>query len=274
MRSVEIAELTEMENINLSSVFAMEQVWREGRCFVMDEPRPTNALLWFCGCEGSFQSFDGETVVASRGSLVYIPQGARYEVKFSCCDVSPNTLLAEFKLADSEEFVLAGGIRVLHVEADSARIFALFKKLVFEYALPSKPTLKLWRDMYGLLSLVCESEKYRHFDRRSFQTVKKGVEYLQKDERQELSVDEIAKMCFVTPAYFRRLFKEYSGRSPSQYRIERKMERAKELMERSDISVGELSRILGYDDPSYFCRVFKKTVGMSPSEYRKSIEKR
>ena len=274
MRSVEIAELMEMENVNLSSVFAMEQVWREGRCFVMDRPRPTNALLWFCGCEGLFQSFEGETVAAPRGSLVYIPQGARYELKFSDCGASPHTLLAEFKLADSDEFVLAGGIRVLPVETDSARIFALLKKLVFEYTLPSKPTLKLRRDMFGLLSLVCESEKYRYFDRRSFQTVKKGIAYLQKDERQELSVDEIARMCFVTPAYFRRLFKEYSGRSPSQYRIERKMERAKELMERSDISVGELSRILGYDDPSYFCRVFKKTVGMSPSEYRKSIEKR
>ena len=128
--------------------------------------------------------------------------------------------------------------------------------------------------MFGLLSLVCEAEKYRYFDRRSFETVRKGIEYLQKDEKQECSVEEIARMCFITPAYFRRLFKEYTGTSPSAYRIGRKMERAKELMEHSNLSVGELAALLGYDDPSYFCRVFKKEVGVSPSEYQKSIRKR
>ena len=269
-----MAELAETENLCLSKVFAMEQLWREGRRFLMEEPRPTNALLHFCGCEGVFRTFDGKTVFAERNSLVCIPQGSRYTLDFSSCDGHPNTLLVEFKLKAETELVPAGGIRVIDVTADGAHIFALMKKMVSEYALPSRPTLKLWRDMYGLLALVCESEKYRHFDRRSFGTVKRGIEYLQKDEKQELSVDEIAKMCFVTPAYFRRLFKKYTGLSPTEYRTGRKMERAKELMERSDISVGELARLLGYDDPSYFCRVFKKEVGVSPSAYQKSVGKR
>jgi two-component system response regulator YesN len=80
-------------------------------------------------------------------------------------------------------------------------------------------------------------------------------------------------MCFVTPAYFRRLFREYSGMSPSEYRTFRRIERAKDVMERAELSVEALSELLGYSDPSYFCRVFKKETGMSPSEYQKKLIK-
>ena len=94
---------------------------------------------------------------------------------------------------------------------------------------------------------------------------------LQKDEKQTLSIEEIAKLCFVTPAYFRRIFREYSGMSPTEYRMRMKIERAKDLMERSEYSVAELSELLGYNDPSYFCRVFKKVTGMNPTDYRRLI---
>ena len=49
------------------------------------------------------------------------------------------------------------------------------------------------------------------------------------------------------------------------------MEKARELLEHTDITVEALSELLGYADPSYFCRVFKKTVGISPSQYKKNM---
>ena len=272
MRTVKIADLSEMENVNLSKIFAMHQIWREGRRFVMEHPRPTGAFLWFCGCEGCFRTANGDVIHAARNAVIHIPQGARYVLEFFHCSETPSTVLVEFALSDGEPFTLEGGIRAINPGADYVRFCTLLEKLVLAYSLPSKPMLKLKRDVYGLLALACESEKYRHIDKRGFQTVKKGIEYLQKDEKQELSIDEIAKMCFVTPAYFRRLFKAYFGVSPSEYRTGRKIERAKELLEHSDLPVGEVAILLGYSDPSYFHRVFKKEVGMSPSDYQKSVE--
>ncbi len=274
VRTVEIADFMEMENVNLTKIFAMNQVWREGFQFVMKNPRATSAILWFFSCSGIFRTAEGDVIEAPRGSVVYIPEGARYTLEFLSCNGFPSTVLAEFRLTDGEAFALAGGIRIMEAEADDTRICSLLKKLVFEYSLPSKPMLKLRRDVYGLLALLGESEKYKHIDRRGFQTVKRGIEYLQKDEKQALSIDEIAKMCFVSPAYFRKLFKEYAGVSPSEYRIQRKIEHAKELMEHSALSIGELAHALGYDDPAYFCRVFKKETGISPSEYQKSTKER
>jgi two-component system response regulator YesN len=59
--------------------------------------------------------------------------------------------------------------------------------------------------------------------------------------------------------------------SPTEYRTQMKIERAKDLMERGEYSVAELSDVLGFNDPSYFWRVFKKVTGMNPTDYQKLI---
>lgn len=269
MRCVDIETLSEMENLQIASVFAMNQLWREGQTFVMKNPRPTSAVVWFCGGSGTYRSADGNVLQVKRGEVIYIPAGAQYECRYYNCEIRPTTLLVEFNLTDGEPFALSGGIRVIDTDTQDGRISTLLQKIVKEYSLPSKPMLKLRRDLFGLLSLICEAEQYKQIDRRGLKTIKAGIEYLQRDENQRLSVDEIAKECFVTPAYFRRLFKEYTGHSPSEYRTLRRMERAKDFLERADVSVEEVSAMLGYDDPAYFCRVFKKTVGISPLSYQK-----
>ena len=269
MRIVDISELIGNEKVNISSILAINQAWREGQSYVMKSPRKQSALLWFCGCSGVFKSVGGEKTVAPHYSLVYIPEGAMYEVEFHNCECLPTTVLIQFCLNDGESFVLSDRITLLETVLSNDRVISVLKKLVAEYSLPSKSQLKMKRDLYGLLSLICESEQQKFIGKRGFNTIEKGIEYLQKDERQELSVDEIARLCFISPAYFRRLFREFSGMSPSEYRSERRIERAKDLLEHSELSIEALSELLGYSDPSYFCRIFKKKTGLSPSEYQK-----
>lgn len=269
MRYVDVETFSEMEEIQVTSIFAMNQLWREGQSFVMKHPRPKSAVVWFCGGSATFSSADGGLIQARKGDILYIPAGAQYESNYFGCESRPTTLLVEFQLTDGKPFAIGGGIRRIEMGAQDGRIPTLLQKIVKEYSLPSKPMLKLQRDLFGLLSLISEAEEYKQIDRRGFRTIKAGIEYLQRDENQKLSIDEIAKECFVTPAYFRRMFKEYTGHSPSEYRTSRRMERAKDFLERADVSVEEVSNLLGYDDPSYFCRVFKKTVGISPQSYQK-----
>lgn len=271
MKLLDIIRLSAMEDVEIREIFAMNQGWRSGQYFVMKNPRPRSAILWFCGCEGCFSPLVGEKIAVPRNSLVYIPEGTQYRVDFLDCDSDVSTVLVDFGIFASEKAVLSEKITLLNVSFDDGRIAHILKKLVTDCSSPSKQYLKLKRDMYGLLSLISEAESRKSFDRGAFKQIEAGIEYLQKDDKQELSIDEIAGMCFVTPAYFRRLFKEYSGLSPSEYRCERRMEKARELLEHTDITVEALSELLGYADPSYFCRVFKKTVGISPSQYKKNM---
>ena len=47
------------------------------------------------------------------------------------------------------------------------------------------------------------------------------------------------------------------------------MERAKELLTVTDVSIFEIANSVGYEDQLYFSRVFKNKIGLSPSDYRK-----
>ena len=69
---------------------------------------------------------------------------------------------------------------------------------------------------------------------------------------------------------FRKMFREYTGFSPGQYIAEMKMNRAKEMLQSTEMSVKEIALSLGYEDYDYFTTAFKRHTGMRPSEYRES----
>lgn len=271
MRVIGFSEIEGLENLELRALFTMKQYWKEGYTFVMREPRKQSALLWFCGSEGVFTQKDGTMLTVPRGALVSIPQGAEYSLVFRSCE-KPATLLLEFCLStDGEPFIFSDTIRILEENLEDRQMKELILHLWAEYKMPAKPYLSLRSGFYKLFHLLASREERRLLGMRGFRAIEKGIRYLETDAEQSLSIEEIAEMCFVSPVYFRRLFRKYAGMSPVAYRTKRKIERARELMERTDISVAELSDLLGYDNPSYFSRVFKRETGIAPSDYRRSV---
>lgn len=271
MKTVDLMELSNMPRLEISSLFSMKQFWKEGHTYVMKAPRKQNALLWFCGAEGRFSFSNGNILQAPRGSLVSIPQGSEYSVQFLNCQASPVTLLVEFCLFDGAPLCFSNGIEILERDLKDMEIIDILMRLPSYFSMPNRPYLEMKSDYYKLLSLLSLRKERRILRRGGLLTIEKGIRYLQMDEKQTLSIEEVAQMCFVTPAYFRRLFKEYAGISPSEYRAKRKIERAKSLLLHTDLSIAEISSALGYDSPSYFCRTFKKEIGTSPTAYQKSI---
>lgn len=67
-----------------------------------------------------------------------------------------------------------------------------------------------------------------------------------------------------------RLFKEYTGFSPIQYKINLKIDYAKELLSSSTLSITQISELAGFENPLYFSTVFEKSTGMRPTDYRKA----
>ena len=277
MKTVDLTELSSLDGLALSSLFSMQQFWKEGHTYVMKVPRKQNALLWFCGAEGLFSFSDRPPLPIPKGALVLIPQGREYAVQFLHCDGAPVSILAELCLSDTEPIRLSGEIEILEKDLQDTEIMEILTRLPTYFSMPSRPFLEIQSDYFKLLSLLALRRERKILHRKGLQAIEKGIRYLRLDEEQSLSIEEIAASCFVTPAYFRRLFKEYVGISPSEYRAKRKVERAKTLLLHTDLSVAEISAQLGYDNPSYFCRAFKKETGSAPTEYQKmsfeSIEK-
>lgn len=98
--------------------------------------------------------------------------------------------------------------------------------------------------------------------------IKKFVGLVTEHYGDELDVESFASKCGFTINYFRRIFKEETGISPHEYIIRHRLKTARKLLENNDLSIGEITKRVGYNDPFYFSNCFKKRVGMSPSEYR------
>jgi transcriptional regulator GlxA family with amidase domain len=94
------------------------------------------------------------------------------------------------------------------------------------------------------------------------------ISLMKKDLRQELTLDEMSRVVNVTPSHLCRLFKADIGGPPRKYLKQLRMQKAKELLETSALSVKEIMNGVGILDESHFVRDFKFAYGLPPGKYR------
>lgn len=83
-----------------------------------------------------------------------------------------------------------------------------------------------------------------------------------------LTIQQVADEMGVSYSNFRKLFKEYTGLSPATYQQDLRLQRAKELLSTTDMSIKEIAYKLNFDSPDYFSAKFKIKTGRKPSDMR------
>lgn len=86
----------------------------------------------------------------------------------------------------------------------------------------------------------------------------------------EIRLEELAKLTNSSPTYFSKQFKRATGLPPRQYLIQQRLEKAKALLRGSELTVAEVSQVVGFFDQSHLVRCFKVWVGVTPKDYRES----
>lgn len=94
------------------------------------------------------------------------------------------------------------------------------------------------------------------------------VALIQERFMENLSLESVASRYHFNVSYFSTMFKNRTGKSFSDYLIEVRMKRAKELLAGREMKIYEIAACCGYRDTKYFARVFKKHAGMSPENFR------
>ena len=84
----------------------------------------------------------------------------------------------------------------------------------------------------------------------------------------DITIQQIAKELGTSYSNFRKLFKEFTGISPSLYQQDLRLQRAKELLSSTSLSIKEIAYRLRFESPDYFSSKFKIKTGMKPSEFR------
>lgn len=98
--------------------------------------------------------------------------------------------------------------------------------------------------------------------------VKEALAFIDGNYQQDISIEEIASASGLNRSYFGRIFKEFMGKSPQQFLINYRMNKAAELLKNSRISIAAVGSSVGYGNQLHFSRAFKSIFGISPREYR------
>ena len=83
-----------------------------------------------------------------------------------------------------------------------------------------------------------------------------------------LTIQQVAQELGISYSNFRKLFKEYTGVAPSMYQQELRLQRAKEMLSTTNMSIKEIAYRLNFESPAYFSSKFKIKTGIKPSDFR------
>lgn len=238
---------------------ARHQHWRDRPCYdYLKTPRPDHGVLLVLHGGILFQS-EGQTIDTAAGDMVYLPQGAYYRASFHGGEEGVDNLLLNFTCDGLPP--LKTPIRVS--KNASPACMELFERLICELAAPDAGALRITGVFHLLLDAICESAAPRTGAQARLLL---QAQELLCDER-DLPISEVAKSCCISESGLRRLFCEKLGMPPVQYRLQAKLNRAKHLLEATDMSVKEIAAALHFYDEAYFCKLFRAQTGESPGQY-------
>jgi AraC family transcriptional regulator len=98
--------------------------------------------------------------------------------------------------------------------------------------------------------------------------LRRTVEYVEENLSGDLSLAEIAAAANMSPRHFSRLFKESVGSPPHSYVVARRVERAKDLMLGTDLSIAEVALRVGFSGQSHLHFHVKRMLGATPASLR------
>ncbi|WP_413738867.1 transcriptional regulator PocR [Sodalis sp. RH21] len=98
--------------------------------------------------------------------------------------------------------------------------------------------------------------------------MKKALRYIDSHYSEDLRLEDVAAMVYLSPYYFSKLFKKYQGIGFNAYVNQQRMQSALQMLEQSDWSIAVIARNLGFSQASYFCKVFRQAYRITPQAYR------
>lgn len=94
--------------------------------------------------------------------------------------------------------------------------------------------------------------------------------YICEHYKETTDIDRLASMTHLSRSRFSHLFTELIGYSPYHYLQRIRMDKARDMLLLSSLSISDVAENVGFSDPLYFSRIFKKYYGLSPQIYRKT----
>lgn len=121
--------------------------------------------------------------------------------------------------------------------------------------------------MYSLQRNIILNKNQSHVE-----MISKARLRIRESLEEDVTIQQIAEEMGISYSNFRKLFKEFTGIAPSMYQQDLRLQRAKELLASTDLSIKEIAYKLNFESPDYFSSKFKVKTGDKPSEFRSKMK--
>ncbi|MEH7414878.1 helix-turn-helix domain-containing protein [Neobacillus drentensis] len=128
-----------------------------------------------------------------------------------------------------------------------------------------KDRVKMW--------IVHVMEKMTDLKKEQHNPIQVAKEWIKNNLGDNISIKKIAQQVYMNPNYFCDYFKNQTGETILDYVTSARLEKAKELLEKTDLKIYDISLSVGYQDTKYFSRLFKQWIGQTPSQFREQFSK-
>ncbi|WP_094550662.1 helix-turn-helix transcriptional regulator [Petroclostridium xylanilyticum] len=102
-----------------------------------------------------------------------------------------------------------------------------------------------------------------------YMTLKKVVEYAQKNIQDKINLQKLAELAGLSPNHFHKIFSETMGITPNNFITKLRLDKAKELLVKTNQPISEVALECGFENIPYFSFLFKKHLNISPGEFRR-----
>ena len=247
----------------------------DGYYFDIDKGRVLNEyqLLYITEGEGIFNSAHAKDIPLKAGNLFLLFPG-EWHTYHPTGKNGWKSYWIGFKGKNVDDRVKAGFLSVYkpiyHVgfSADIIRLYEEAYKRAQEEAPYSQQILAgIVNHLVGLMYALERSMELSN-DHTRVDMINLARLRIRESLEVDLTIQQVAEELGVSYSNFRKLFKEFTGISPALYQQDLRLQRAKELLATTTLSIKEIAYRLRFDSPDYFSSKFKIKTGKKPSEFR------
>ena len=221
-----------------------------------------------------FDNTDDDTVVTAGNTVLYRPKEFQkyeyygkdktevYWIHFTGSDVK--NILRKYGFPDNERIFPVG---------TSMEYERIFKRIIIELQRCQDNYEEMLTLLLRHLLIIFQREltreqvlKNEYLDHE----MDTAVTYFNENYNRDINIEEYATSKGMSVSWFIRSFKKFTGSTPMQFIVALRVNNAQVLLETTNYSINEISKIVGYDNQLYFSRLFHKLKGFSPREYRKT----